>query len=201
MTVTIEKRVVVSDSQVLIEQPPPSRNNLPSNNSSSSSVASTRTSLRISMRRAIGGLFEPLLEEAREVLARLRSNRMIDMSVPVRNEVREVAMVELMNWATDESLFEPIPDESMETAEIRLNPAAISAVEALEKLRYDGSSSSNSKSASTLICPVCMEEVMIGAHLARMPCSHMFHQDCILEWLKRSHTCPVCRFKLPIRDV
>lgn len=200
MTVTIEKRVVVSDSQVLIEQPP-SRNNLPSNNSSSSSVASTRTSLRRSMRRAIGGLFEPLLEEAWEVLARLRSNRMIDMFVPVRNEVREVAMVELMNWATDESLFEPIPDEAIETAEIRLNPAANSAVEALEKLRYDGSSSSNSKSASTLICPVCMEEVIIGSHLARMPCSHMFHQDCILEWLKRSHTCPVCRFKLPIRDV
>ena len=29
-----------------------------------------------------------------------------------------------------------------------------------------------------------------------MPCSHLFHDECLVPWLERHNTCPVCRFEL-----
>ncbi|EXC17829.1 E3 ubiquitin-protein ligase RING1-like protein [Morus notabilis] len=72
-------------------------------------------------------------------------------------------------------------------------PAAKSAVDELGKGMFTGSYDP----ASKMMCSICMEEVKIGSHITRMPCSHMFHSDCIVEWLNKSHTCPLCRFSLP----
>ncbi|POO00303.1 43kDa postsynaptic protein [Trema orientale] len=43
-------------------------------------------------------------------------------------------------------------------------------------------------------CMICLEKVLLGSLL---PCSHMFHTDCLFKWLGRSHSCPVCRSELP----
>ena len=29
-----------------------------------------------------------------------------------------------------------------------------------------------------------------------MPCHHLFHQKCVVKWLKISCTCPSCRYEL-----
>ncbi|WRX16152.1 zinc finger protein [Theobroma cacao] len=46
-------------------------------------------------------------------------------------------------------------------------------------------------------CVICLEELKVGSDASRMPCSHTFHGDCIEEWLKQSHYCPICRFEMP----
>ncbi|XP_017970511.1 PREDICTED: uncharacterized protein LOC18610465 [Theobroma cacao] len=46
-------------------------------------------------------------------------------------------------------------------------------------------------------CAICLEELKVGSDASRMPCSHIFHGDCIEKWLKQSHYCPVCRFEMP----
>ncbi|GMN20824.1 hypothetical protein TIFTF001_050078 [Ficus carica] len=78
-------------------------------------------------------------------------------------------------------------------------PAAKSVVEALEKFKYEGSCDQDHEDESKLIetCVICMEEVIIGSHLIRMPCSHICHEDCISPWIHQNHTCPLCRHKLP----
>ncbi|XP_021291170.1 E3 ubiquitin-protein ligase AIP2-like [Herrania umbratica] len=45
-------------------------------------------------------------------------------------------------------------------------------------------------------CPICLEELVVGFEAACMPCSHVFHDHCIVTWLKRKKRCPCCRFKL-----
>ncbi|VVB07720.1 unnamed protein product [Arabis nemorensis] len=45
-------------------------------------------------------------------------------------------------------------------------------------------------------CSICLENLSgskPGSCATRMTCSHVFHDLCLLEWLKRKNTCPLCR--------
>lgn len=44
------------------------------------------------------------------------------------------------------------------------------------------------------VCAVCLEDMSGGAtELIEMPCRHFFHQSCILAWLVKKLSCPLCR--------
>ena len=44
-------------------------------------------------------------------------------------------------------------------------------------------------------CAVCQEEVTSPVRL--QGCNHGFHGYCIVPWLQRNRSCPLCRFRLP----
>ncbi|KAG5593247.1 hypothetical protein H5410_043761 [Solanum commersonii] len=41
-------------------------------------------------------------------------------------------------------------------------------------------------------CPICLEEYDAENPKMSTKCEHQFHLSCILEWMERSDTCPVC---------
>ena len=41
-------------------------------------------------------------------------------------------------------------------------------------------------------CLVCYENFIVGAVFKTLPCLHMYHANCIDEWLQRKPTCPIC---------
>ncbi|XP_077999326.1 E3 ubiquitin-protein ligase RNF181-like [Glandiceps talaboti] len=49
-------------------------------------------------------------------------------------------------------------------------------------------------------CPVCLIEYDIYDETKQLPCKHQFHPGCILPWLKKTNSCPVCRHELPTDD-
>ncbi|KAK6627839.1 hypothetical protein RUM44_010318 [Polyplax serrata] len=49
-------------------------------------------------------------------------------------------------------------------------------------------------------CPVCLIDSKNGDVMISLKCSHCFHSDCILPWLNKTSTCPVCRYDLPTDD-
>ncbi|KAM1030802.1 hypothetical protein ACFX15_033956 [Malus domestica] len=48
------------------------------------------------------------------------------------------------------------------------------------------------------VCPICLEEFVVGLEDVRsMPCTHVFHENCIWRWFERSHLdCPICPFDI-----
>ena len=40
-------------------------------------------------------------------------------------------------------------------------------------------------------CSICMNPIQIREKVKRLPCLHVFHADCVDEWLSRKPTCPV----------
>ncbi|KAH9824939.1 hypothetical protein DFH28DRAFT_1077417 [Melampsora americana] len=53
----------------------------------------------------------------------------------------------------------------------------------------------NSLSKST--CAICMDSINNPSDLIKLPCHHLFHAErCIIPWIERNASCPVCRHKL-----
>lgn len=48
-------------------------------------------------------------------------------------------------------------------------------------------------SGGSLICPICHDPFTIGDCAKQLPCGHLYHPWCILEWFMRRLSCPVCR--------
>ncbi|KAJ6924177.1 E3 ubiquitin-protein ligase SGR9 [Populus alba x Populus x berolinensis] len=76
-----------------------------------------------------------------------------------------------------------------EGREVAAAPAAVVALPAVE-VRGDGGE-----------CVICREKMGGGRDVCELPCEHLFHWMCILPWLKKTNTCPCCRFQLPTEDV
>ncbi|XP_066918250.1 RING finger protein 11-like [Clytia hemisphaerica] len=41
-------------------------------------------------------------------------------------------------------------------------------------------------------CVICMMDFDVGDKVRYLPCLHIYHQECIDDWLMRSFTCPSC---------
>ncbi|XP_067877259.1 RING finger protein 11a [Heterodontus francisci] len=41
-------------------------------------------------------------------------------------------------------------------------------------------------------CVICMMDFVYGDPIRFLPCMHIYHMECIDEWLMRSFTCPSC---------
>lgn len=49
-------------------------------------------------------------------------------------------------------------------------------------------------------CLICLEEQELGGMACKLPCGHIYHKECLVMWLKKQCTCPVCRFELETDD-
>jgi hypothetical protein len=74
-------------------------------------------------------------------------------------------------------------------------PAARSAVEALPSAVVAAGQEGEGDE-----CAVCKDGVAAGQRVKRLPCSHRYHDDCIVPWLQVRNSCPLCRYELPTDD-
>ncbi|KAK7367215.1 hypothetical protein VNO80_09224 [Phaseolus coccineus] len=123
----------------------------------------------------------------------------------VASEVRETFQVDGAGPSSSESQPPEVPlwvvisvsDNSMLAARqdpaalsLRMVPATTEAIETLVK--------KSRVVESECYCSVCLEEMAVNGECYTLPCDHFFHKKCIVLWLYTSHTCPLCRYPLPI---
>lgn len=47
-------------------------------------------------------------------------------------------------------------------------------------------------------CTICLSEFEVDEDVRRLPCFHLFHVECVDQWLGQNKRCPICRFVSPI---
>ncbi|CAN0852512.1 E3 ubiquitin-protein ligase RDUF1 [Linum grandiflorum] len=120
-------------------------------------------------------LWDELGDELREMDEELRE---------IADELRELAD-ELRDETEDVDLY--VTRKTREASE--------SAIEKLERVEIGGGWKPED------CCSVCLED-MAGddgggaGRLIRMDCKHVFHESCLVSWLRTSNACPLCRFQV-----
>jgi hypothetical protein len=46
-----------------------------------------------------------------------------------------------------------------------------------------------------VICAICMATVENGDRIGNLQCRHLFHVDCLKQWLRKKNECPMCSAK------
>ncbi|KFH01976.1 zinc finger, C3HC4 type (RING finger) domain-containing protein [Toxoplasma gondii VAND] len=68
-------------------------------------------------------------------------------------------------------------------------------IDLLPTSAFDQSRSAN-LSDEAKRCSICFEDYEHADELRRLPCTHVFHKNCIDVWLRRSFVCPICKHDL-----
>ena len=76
---------------------------------------------------------------------------------------------------------------------------AVQDSSAQEQLPTDEDLSPNVDSTHDECCAICLEPYAVGDDLCTgktEKCSHVFHEHCMVEWIRRHNRCPICRANL-----
>ncbi|KAK8569652.1 hypothetical protein V6N13_046701 [Hibiscus sabdariffa] len=109
--------------------------------------------------------------------------------------------VEMLIDASLEAEIGELIEESMMSS-VNFKPASEPSIKALKRVRWDDEDEGHlplkkrrksvEGSTSRKSCSVCLDEFLDGKNVASMPCSHVYHHDYIVKWLKTSHMCVRC---------
>jgi E3 ubiquitin-protein ligase RNF115/126 len=72
-------------------------------------------------------------------------------------------------------------------------PTSESALKTLKDIKLD---ENNLQEYGDKECSVCKENYILNDTISKLPCEHLFHNECSVTWLKMHNTCPVCRKEL-----
>jgi hypothetical protein len=50
-------------------------------------------------------------------------------------------------------------------------------------------------------CLICMENFQNEEEILALPCAHLFHRECLIGWLEKQNTCPICKFEITYNNI
>lgn len=76
-------------------------------------------------------------------------------------------------------------------------PASEQVINSLERKEIN---EENIENFNRETCVICADEYILKQKIICLSCSHFFHEECIITWLKKRNLCPVCRKELKTDD-
>uniref|UniRef100_A0A7S3NIV3 RING-type E3 ubiquitin transferase n=1 Tax=Aureoumbra lagunensis TaxID=44058 RepID=A0A7S3NIV3_9STRA len=58
----------------------------------------------------------------------------------------------------------------------------------------------NSDEGEAPVCTICLNQLQIDDIVANLDCPHLYHEECILPWLRRKATCPLCAVTIDLEN-
>eukprot|EP01080_Neovahlkampfia_damariscottae_P009577 gene9577-1780_t len=98
------------------------------------------------------------------------------------------------NFNVEEYLRE-LTERFIESSTNATPPASKQAIKNLEVVWIDEEHILDDAS-----CPICIEAFEISTKALVLPCNHLFHEKCLIEWLQKRATCPLCRTEIETDD-
>ena len=115
-------------------------------------------------------------------------------AIVIANETGNIACPKILPIVLEIVLSNvPINDNDRTMREVTNNQDSICGFEKVELKNVDSGDE----------CMICLEELSTGLPLGiiRSPCSHFYHYNCILTWIQRSSSCPICRSHIPVASI
>ena len=101
----------------------------------------------------------------------------MNSNIQIRDEIVEY----LLNIVNIHNPYEIIEEETDEISDVNLTKF-------LNNLEYLNSNQIEQE------CSICLESNEKDNCFGKLPCNHIFHITCILQWVyKNNKTCPICR--------
>ncbi|KAE9584865.1 hypothetical protein Lal_00024212 [Lupinus albus] len=134
-----------------------------------------------------------ILECARGMTLRThKENRVLYMRVDITITLATKDCDDIDNDNDDSDDDDYDDNDNDEDEELGFVPASNSSIEGLETINEEEGCVNCGK------CAICFEDIDVVS--VGMPCLHKFHKNCIVDWLKISGFCPLCRFLMPTEE-
>ena len=108
-----------------------------------------------------------------------RSNNIMEMREFYRNQLRDVANRQFNLEETTYEIDRQIIKSLQEKYKIKIN--------------YNEYFNIKENKEEHNFCCICLQQYKIEENIVEMYCNHLFHAECIEEWLNNNPTCPICR--------
>lgn len=103
------------------------------------------------------------------------------------------ALSNLMEQAGNGAAMQGLPDDLLDELPRRIFGYDESKPSAGTSSDQRETQAKNTNNADDVTCAICQEGYKHGDEIVILACRHQFHADCILPWLKKVASCPICR--------
>ena len=75
-------------------------------------------------------------------------------------------------------------------------PISEEVLQKLNKFVFNSDIRNNNRNIEKINCCICLNDIKKGEEVVKLPCNHIHHWNCCINWLRIKNICPMCKFEI-----